>query len=108
MLSLYFFADGHIFAISLACSTCEKERQSCVKGIATDLLRTWATRLQSDNGGEFKRQVKDYCKSRKIKMINSHTYNPKAKGKVKRSHRSLRQKIYYDLIQQKQNRRQLS
>ena len=41
-------------------------------------------------------------------MINSHTYNPKAKGKVKRSHRSLRQKIYYDLIQQKQNRRQLS
>ena len=64
-------------------------------------------RLQSDNGGEFKRQVKDYCKSRKIKIINCHPYNPKAQGKVERSHRSLRQKIYYDLIQQKKNRHQL-
>ena len=58
-------------------------------------------RLQSDNGCEFKRQVKDYCKSRKIKMINCRRYNPKARGKVERSHRSLRQKIFYDLIQQK-------
>ena len=58
-------------------------------------------RLQSDNGSEFKRQVKDYCKNRKIKMINCRPYNPKAQGKVERSHRSLRQKIFYDLIQQK-------
>ena len=57
-------------------------------------------RLQSDNGGEFKRQVKDYCKSRNIKMIN-RPYNPKTQGKVERSHRLLRLKIYYDLIQQK-------
>ena len=58
-------------------------------------------RLQRDNGGEFKRQVKDYCKSRKIKMINCRPYNPKDQSKVERSHCSLRQKIYYDLIQQK-------
>ena len=57
--------------------------------------------LQSDNEGEFKRQVKDYCKSKKIKMINCHPCNPKAQGKVERSHRLLRQKIYSDLIQQK-------
>ena len=58
-------------------------------------------RLQSHNGCEFKRQVKDYCKSRKMKIINCRSYNPKAQGKVERSHRLLRQKIYYDLIQQK-------
>ena len=34
-------------------------------------------------------------------MINCRPYNPKAQGKVERSHRSLIQKIYYDLIQQK-------
>ena len=58
-------------------------------------------RLQSENGGKFKHQVKDYCKSRKIKMIICHPYNPNAQGKVERSHHSLRQKIKYDLIQQK-------
>ena len=38
-------------------------------------------------------------------MINGRPYDPKAQGKVERYHRSLKQKIYYDLIQQK-NRRQ--
>ena len=32
-------------------------------------------RLQNDNGGEFKRQVKDYCKRRKIKIINCRPFN---------------------------------
>ena len=58
-------------------------------------------RLQSDNEGEFKRQVMDYCKSRKMKMINCRPYSPKAQCKVERSHRSLRQKVCYDLIRQK-------
>ena len=57
--------------------------------------------LQSDNGGEFKCQVKDYCKSKKIEMINCCPYSPKAQGKIERSHRLSRQKIYHDLIQQK-------
>ena len=37
MLLTYFFADGHVFTISLACSTYEKEKQAFEKGIATDL-----------------------------------------------------------------------
>lgn len=57
-------------------------------------------RLQSDNGGEFKGDVQKFCLNRKIKMIKSRPYNPKAQGKVERSHRVLRQKIHYDLITQ--------
>ena len=34
-------------------------------------------------------------------MIRSRPYNPKSQGKVERSHRVLRRKIYYDLVQQK-------
>ena len=51
---------------------------------------------------EFKRQVKDYSKSRKIKMINCRPYNTKAEGKVGHSQHSLRQKIYYDLKKKKE------
>ena len=36
-------------------------------------------------------------------MINGCSYNPKARGKVERFHRSLKQKICYDLIQQKKS-----
>ena len=57
-------------------------------------------RLQSDNGGEFKKDVKQYCKRNKIKMIRSRPYNPKAQGKVERSHRVLRNKINYDMVKQ--------
>lgn len=60
-------------------------------------------RLQSDNGGEFKKRVKAYCQRKKIKMIRCRPYNPKAQGKVERSHRVLRQKIDYDLFTQKKN-----
>ena len=35
-------------------------------------------RLQRDHRDEFKRQLKDYRKNRKIKMINFRPYNPKA------------------------------
>lgn len=58
-------------------------------------------RLQSDNGGEFKKSVKKYCQEKKIRMITSRPYNPKAQGKVERSHRVLRQKIHYDLMTQR-------
>ena len=37
----------------------------------------------------------------KIKRIKCRPYNPKAQGKVERSYRVLRRKIYYDLIKQK-------
>ena len=42
-----------------------------------------------------------FCERNKIKMIRCLPYNPKAQGKVERSHRVLRRKIYYDLVEQK-------
>ena len=57
-------------------------------------------RLQSDNGGEFKKEVRQFCRDKKIAMIRSRPYNPKAQDKVERSHRVLRQKIYYDMVRQ--------
>ena len=41
--------------------------------------------LQSDNGGEFKKDVKQFCKM--VNMIKSRPYNPKAQSKVGHSHR---------------------
>ena len=60
-------------------------------------------RIQSDNGGEFKKDAESYRKKKKdkIKMIKCRPYNPKAQRKVERSHRVPRRKIYYDLIKQK-------
>ena len=34
-------------------------------------------------------------------MIKCCPYNPNAQGKVERSHRVIRRKIYYDLLKQK-------
>ena len=81
----------------------ERKKSSFVKkelkGIYT--LHGIPERIQSDNGGEFKKDVESYCKKNKIKMIKYHHYNIKAQGKVERSYRVLPQKIYYDLIKQK-------
>ena len=56
--------------------------------------------IQSDNGKEFKGYVKRFCKKNKIRMVQSRPYNPKAQGKVERSHRVLRNKISYDMLSQ--------
>ena len=64
------------------------------------LTRKKSSQVKKELQQIYKGQVKDYCKSKKIKMINCHLYSPKAQGKVGCSHCSLRQKIYYDLIQQ--------
>ena len=34
-------------------------------------------------------------------MISSRPYNPKAQGKIKRSHRELRNKLHYDMVKLK-------
>lgn len=34
--------------------------------------------LQSDDGGEFKKEVNRFCKINRIKMIRSRPYNPKS------------------------------
>ena len=57
--------------------------------------------LQSDNGKEFKGYVKRFCQKNKIKMIQSQPYNPRAQGKFERSHRDLRKKIAFDMLNQK-------
>ena len=68
------------------------------------LIHGTPKRMQNDNGGEFKKGVKQFCKGNKINMIKSRPYNPKAQGKVERSHRVLRKKIYYDMSKMKKNR----
>ena len=58
-------------------------------------------RIQSDNRGEFKKDVELYCKKYKTKIIKWRPYNPKGQRKVERSNRILQWKIYDDLIEQK-------
>jgi len=55
--------------------------------------------LQSDRGKEFYGNTKKYCERKKIKMIKSKAYHPQSQGKVERSHRELRKKINYDLVE---------
>ena len=38
--------------------------------------------LQSDNGNEFKKDVKEFCRLSKIKMIRCRPYHPQSQGKV--------------------------
>ena len=57
--------------------------------------------IQSNKGGEFKGIFEDYCRDSKIKMIKSRLYNPKAEGKVERSHRVVRKKTLYNMLSQK-------
>ena len=57
--------------------------------------------LQCDNGGEFKGNTRHVCKKIGIKIINSRAYHPQSQGKVERSHRTLREKIRYDILQEK-------
>ena len=48
---------------------------------------------QLDNGKEFKELVNQFCRMRKMRMVQSRPYNLKGQGKVKRSHRVLRNKL---------------
>ena len=55
--------------------------------------------IQCDQGGEFKGAVKELCRQLGIKIICSSPYHPQSQGKVERSHRALRSKMEYDIIQ---------
>lgn len=46
--------------------------------------------LQSDQGSEFKGDVKRLCRKMQVKMIYSRPHHPQSHGKVERSHRALR------------------
>ena len=83
----------------------ERKKSICVKRELDQIYKEHGVpvRLQSDNGGEFKKHVKKYRVRNKIKMKRCRPYNPKAKGKVKRFRRVLRSKIYFDMLHQKRN-----
>ena len=54
--------------------------------------------LQSDQGSEFKGDVKRLCRKMQVKMIHSRPYHSQSQGKVERSHRALTSKMEYDLL----------
>ena len=54
--------------------------------------------LQSDQGPEFKGVVKTVCETLNVRMIKSSAYSPQTKGKDERSHRTWKEKIKFDLI----------
>ena len=77
----------------------ESERLPAVKD-RTRAQRSVAVRvIQCDQGGEFKGAVKELCRQLGIKIICSSPYHPQSQGKVERSHRALRSKMEYDIIQ---------
>ncbi|XP_068726537.1 KRAB-A domain-containing protein 2-like [Montipora capricornis] len=55
-------------------------------------------RLQSDQGLEFHGRVENIYKTYKIRRIQSRPYHPQSQGKVKRSHRRLRDKMMFHLL----------
>jgi len=54
--------------------------------------------LQSDQGPEFKGAVKPVCETLNVRIIKSSAYSPQTQGKDKRSHRTWKEKIKFDLI----------
>ena len=54
--------------------------------------------LQSDQGPEFKGVVKTVCETLNVRIIKSSAYSPQTRGKDERSHRTWKEKIKFDLI----------
>lgn len=52
-------------------------------------LKIKPKKVLSDNGGQFQKQWKKWCKKNKIKPIFAHPYYPQDKGKVERTIRNL-------------------
>ena len=55
-------------------------------------------RLQSDNGGDFKKHERTI---NKVKMVQCQPYHLQKQGKVESSHCILCQKIHYDMTKKK-------
>jgi len=54
--------------------------------------------LQSDQGPEFKGVVKTVCETLNVRIIKSSAYSPQTQGKDERSHRTWKEKVKFDLI----------
>ena len=55
--------------------------------------------IQSDQGSEFKGTVTAVCKEMNVKIIRSSAYTPTTQGKDKRSHRTWKEKLRYDMME---------
>ena len=54
--------------------------------------------LHSDQGPEFKGVVKTVCEALNVRIIKSSAYSPQTQGKDERSHRTWKEKLRFDLI----------
>ena len=54
--------------------------------------------MQSDQGPEFKGVVRTVCETLNVRIIKSSAYSPQTQGKDERSHRTWKEKIKFDLI----------
>ena len=64
-------------------------------------VHVFPKRLQSDDGGEFKKHERKFCTINKVKMVQCQPYHPQTPGEVKSSRRILCQKIHYDRTKKK-------
>jgi IS30 family transposase len=58
--------------------------------------------VQHDQGTEFGGKVKDFLEGNGIHNIISSPYHPQSRGKVERSHRSLKRLLSYDLYKKRE------
>lgn len=58
---------------------------------------------QSDQGPEFKGVVRTVCETLNVRIIKSSAYSPQTQGKDERSHRTWKEKIKFDLINNNNN-----
>ena len=58
-------------------------------------------RVQSDNGGEFLGATTTFFQKLCIKHIRGRPYHPQSQGKCERSHGTWKDKLRFDLLQEK-------
>ena len=58
---------------------------------------------QPDNEKEVKRSVKRFCRMKKIRMVQSRSYNTSVQGNVKWSHCALKNKISFGMVAKTQS-----
>ena len=54
--------------------------------------------LQNDQVPEFKGVVKTVCETLNFRIVKSSAYSPQTQGKDERSHRTWKEKLRFDLI----------
>ena len=97
-LTLHTVITRCFLAISLACTTDIKTRKERSQRNQSYLHVSW----HPMNFTKRQRKTvlwKKYCERKKIEMIKSKAYHPQSKGKVERSHRTLRKSPTKKILQ---------